>query len=155
MIVTGYLLLLVRRREHILGAISLVRVAWLVSGSLEDRKKIVPVWSVALVEVFDIQLVSVPLVAMPSLMVNVIISLTDGHCPLQIVDVTVMPVGRTARPSYGETNRLEGFPEDHPLKKFFKCVCVYMHVCVCVHMHVYGGQIIIFCSYFSLCTVWV
>lgn len=91
----------------------------MVSGSLEDRKKIVPIWSVVLVEVLDIQLLTVPLVAMPSLTVNVIhhkpyvwsLSSTD-------VDVTVMPVGSTARPSYGKTNRLEGLPEDHPLKKF-------------------------------------
>lgn len=57
----------------------------MVSGSLEDRKKIVPIWSVVLVEVLDIRLLTVPRVAVPSLTVDVIISLADGHCPLEML----------------------------------------------------------------------
>lgn len=83
----------------------------MVSGSLENQKKTIPIWSGILVEVLDVQLVSVPHVARSSLMVSVIVSLMDGHHPLQTVDVGVIAEGGIARPSSGEAHRLEEPPQ--------------------------------------------
>ena len=154
MVVIGYLLLLVRRREHILWAISLARVpGWMVSGSLEDRKKIVPIWSVVLVEVLDIQLLTVPRVAMPSLMVNVFISFADGHCPLQMLMWQSCQWAVQPDPPMERQTNLKG-PRRPSFKNFLNCACVCACTCVCAHACIWRTENN-FLYYFSLCTVWV
>ena len=77
-------------------------------------------------------------------MASVTVSLMDGQCPPQTVEVAVMTAGGIAKPSYGEAHRLEE-PHRKPILKEYMfnrvCACVRVYMCVrtcvcaiCVYM---------------------